>query len=146
MKFIPEFIDILFEDPRDVPIGTTATTSKGFKFTLLKRDESGKELWKDETSGLIWFDKENKNYNHRDAMKEFNSESKRLPTIEEFKEAEKHGFREVLPNINNYWFWSASVNPSFVYSAFVFFGGICGDIVIGVRYDNYINAVLCVGR
>lgn len=39
------------------------------------------------------------------------SKSFGLPTKQEFEQAEKNGVREVVPNIRERWFWSASVHP-----------------------------------
>lgn len=135
-------IDLRKPDLRIVSVGTIVITSKGFEFELIDRDTDDKETWKDLTSGLKWFDKEDKNYTHDQAMELFKSPEKRLPTIEEFEEAEEHGFREVLPNID-YWFWSASLNPNDSEVARDF-NGVNGSTYYYSR--SLFSAVRCVGR
>lgn len=100
-------IDLRTHDLIRVEPGTIVITSKGFEFIRLEGDE---EAWRDLTTGLKWLDREPKIYTYEQAMKKFNSSDKRLPTLEEFKEAENHGFREVLPNMNHEYL-SASLYP-----------------------------------
>jgi hypothetical protein len=98
-------IDLRSPDLRKVVVGTTVITSKGFKFKLVSR-KNGKETWQDLTTKLKWFDKEDKKYTFDDAVKKFGDQ---LPSKIECEVAEVHGFREVLPNIKDNYFWSASV-------------------------------------
>lgn len=105
-------------DLRTVPVRAIVTTSKGFDFELIERT-SWKESWKDLASNLLWYDKDDWNGNHNEAIKKFGAN---LPTKEEFEIAENHGFRGVLPNIN-YWFWSVSVHPDDADLAYFFHGG-----------------------
>ena len=104
---MPKIIDLRVpkHDFRKVKTGTIAITSKGFKFKLVKRTKDGKESWKDLTSGIIWHNKEDSYYTHDEAVTKFGD---KLPTKEEFEVAESHGFREILPNMD-YWYWSASL-------------------------------------
>lgn len=83
------------------------TTSKGFKFEKL-----GENHYKDLTTGLIWFPKEKEKLTHYKAMKKFNKPEKRLSTIEEFINAELHGFRELFNDMKNFCFWSSSLYPN----------------------------------
>lgn len=124
---------------RTVPIGTTVITSKGFKFKLISRKKS-KESWKDVSSKVIWHDMEVGSYNYYRAVEKFGNF---LPTIEEFIEAEKHGFREVLPNMAHC-FWSSSPSPyNSVYAQF--FSGYFGVSYYGYNRYYYVS-VRCVGR
>jgi hypothetical protein len=126
---------------RNVEVGTVVETSKGFEFELMERKFGDKEAWKDLTSGVTWYDVEDGKYNHHDALKRFKDE---LPTKEEFEEAEKHGFREVLQNIKDRWFWSSSVHPDYSDVAFVFVGSSGG---VGIYYRDSLNgSARCVGR
>ena len=126
-------------DLRKVPVGTTVITSKGFKFKLISR-KKGKESWKDLTSKLTWRDREEKTYNHYEATEKFGD---KLPTIEEFRIAEEHGFRDILPNTNGYFFWSASLSPNFSDFAQGFYGNNGGS---GYGYRGNDSSVRCVGR
>ena len=132
-------IDLRTSDLRKVPVGTTVITSKGFKFKLVSR-KKGKESWKDLTSKLTWHDAEDEKYRHYQAQEKFGNG---FPTKEEFEVAESHGFREVVPNMANKWFWSSSVDPYSTYYAFGF-GGDDGDIYYDFRFFNY--SVRCVLR
>lgn len=51
---------------------------------------------------------------------------------EDFETAEAHGFREVLPNMTDKWFWPSAVFPGSSYYAY------------GLYHGNY--AVRCVER
>jgi hypothetical protein len=66
-----------------------------------------------------------------------------LPTIQEFIQAEKNGVREIVPNMANRWFQSASLDSydtGFVHV----FSGNSGNGYSDDRDDNY--SVRCVGR
>jgi hypothetical protein len=123
---------------RNVCIGHIVTTSKGFSFQLVSRKDK-KESWLDLTSKLTWHDREDLTYTHYKAVEKFGDN---LPTIEEFKLAELHGFREILPNMQ-YWFWSASLNPYDSDSAQGFNGY---DGVSGLAGRGFGWSVRCVGR
>ena len=120
---MPQTIDLRVpkHDLRKVKTGTLVITSKGFKFKLVKRTKDGKESWKDLTSGIIWYDKEDSNYTYEEAITKFGES---LPTKEDFETAETHGFREILPNMD-YWYWSASLYSYDRNSSWIF-NGISG--------------------
>lgn len=124
-------------DLETCPIGEQVKTRKGTIWTHV-----GLHSWKDESSGLTWFPENPGRYNHKETM-DLENDKQRLPTKEEFEEAEKHGIREVL-NMFNKWYWSASVHPSYSYYAYDFSGGD-GDIGYDSRDDSYVS-VRCVGR
>lgn len=128
-------VDLRQPNLRKVPIGTIVITTKGFEFQKCRLDS-----WKDLTSGLLWHDTKPGKYTHHEAVEKFGG---KLPTIQEFEVAEKHGFREVLPNIQGYWFWSSSLYSYNTDVAMVFsgFSGVSGD---GFRDFN--GSVRCVGR
>jgi hypothetical protein len=132
-------IDLRSPDLRKVMVGTTVITSKGFKFKLVSR-KNGKETWQDLTTKLKWFDKEDKKYTFDDAVKKFGDQ---MPSKIDCEVAEVHGFREVLPNIKDNYFWSASVysvNREYAWS----FNGSYGSVYYGNR--SYGLVVRCVGR
>ena len=125
-------------DLRKARVGTVVITSKGFKFKLMSR-KTKKECWLDCTSKAIWHDREDKTYTHYEAVRKFGDA---LPTIEEFKEAETHGFREVLPNMEH-WFWSSSLNPNGTGFAQDFYGNGGSS---NYYSRDYYKSVRCVGR
>ena len=129
-------IDLRKTDLRKVPVGTVVVTSKGFKFKLISR-KSGREGWRDLSSKLVWFSKEDGSYNFDEAISKFGD---KLPTKEEFEEAENHGFREVLEYPHDY-FWSASVYSNNRNYAWIFGGGL---VAVTSRSSPF--AVRCVGR
>ena len=107
---MPQTIDLRLPqyNLREVKTGTLVITSQGFKFKLVKRTKDGKESWKDLTSGIIWHNKEDSYYTYEEAITKFGES---LPTKEDFETAETHGFREILPNMD-YWYWSTSLDSA----------------------------------
>lgn len=79
--------------------------------------------WIDELSGLEWEKEFKTNISQYDAEQWAKEKGKRLPTQEEFMEAEKHGIRE-LQNMDweGYWFWSSTAYPGNSDYAYVFYG------------------------
>jgi hypothetical protein len=140
---------------REVPAGTQCKTSKGVEFQLVNRDTTGAsplETWKDLSSGLTWYDNlpngfdgiTSAGYNQYEAFTICTLDLQRsLPTIDDFNTAETHGFREVLPNMANNYFWSSSLYPgdSDVAQVFAGYDGFSGYDVRGFNYS-----VRCVGR
>ena len=128
-------IDLRKPDLKAVEIGTVVITTKSFEF---ERVEKG---WMDLETKLTWFYPEPGRLNQHKAMEKYNSPSKRLPTKEEFEDAEKHGFREVL-EIDSGLFWSSSGYPNNSDYGFVF-NGYYGDIDYYYR-SNINDAAVCV--
>jgi hypothetical protein len=156
--------------------GANKTTKSGAKWNLVARSRDPKtgkyyEVWKDAQSGLLWGDRLDSKYSHYSAvaldstgkvLSEYACKSNEgtravagigekkfgLPTINEYAQAEKNGVREVLPNMKDYWFWSASLDPNNTDSA-QFFVGFNGDSGSGYRdggsRGNHVS-VRCVGR
>ena len=120
----------------------TVKTSDGFEWSEIKPG-----YWKDEITGLIWGPKLEGKFNFKDAQKkalELNELDLKwsVPTKKEWMTAEIHDFREVLPDIKD-WFWSSSPHPFYSGNAY-FFLGDDGDVVSGVRYGTV--SVRLVGR
>jgi hypothetical protein len=132
-------IDLRPPNLADVEVNTKVITSKGYSFTLTKKDNAGNQYWHDNTSGLIWGPVEQGKFSHHEATAKFGN---MLPTKEEFEEAEKHGFREVIPRIKDFWLWSSSVYPYYTDGACVFVGSY-GGIVNYYRSYAY-GAAVCV--
>jgi hypothetical protein len=152
---------------------SSVKSSTGVTWNLVsrKRDpKSGKfmEVWKDAKSGLLWGDAQDKRYTHYNAIAldskgkvvsetacksdegkaanaQIGEKAFGLPSKAEFEAAEKNGVREVVPNMRDRWFWSASVHPGSSGYAFVFYGN---DGYVGHGYRDYVShfSVRCVGR
>lgn len=130
------------------------SSSKG-GFVLVARTESGKEVYKELKTGLLWSDSLPYSMSYYDAQGACNSGLEefaeisgvtwRLPSIYEYKKADEDGIRKALPNMNS-WFWSSSVYRYYSdnsYGAWLFNGhsGSTGDVG---RDSNY--SVRCVAR
>ena len=146
-------------------------TSTGVTWNLVsrKRDpNSGRfmEVWKDSKSGLLWGDAQDKRYTHYNAVALSNGKVIResacksdegkaanaqisekafgIPKKSEFEMAEKNGIREVVPNMRDELFWSASIHPIISDLAFIFVGNrSTGGHEIR---HGYHHSVRCVGR
>jgi hypothetical protein len=127
--------DLRKPDLNKLAVGDGIITSKGCLWEMIKID-----CFKDTKSDLTWLPEEPGTFTHYKA-EELQNESKRLPTKEEFEQAEKHGIREIFDMKGKY-FWSASVFPSYELYAFGFFGG-SGVIFVDFRYGSY-GSVRCV--
>ncbi len=125
---------------RSVVVGFKCRTSKGAIYERVARANFG-ESWKD-SDGLIWSDYIG-SHSQYDAVSLCQRLSGTLPARADFERGEANGFREVLPNMKDRWFWSSSVRPN--YSAYAYdFNGDIGYIAYYNRDSNY--AVRCAGR
>ena len=132
---------------RIAPLGMKCKTSKGGHdgkgaiFERVSRDNFG-EAWKG-PDGVIWSDRTGSDtqFNAVYACENLGGE---LPSRANFERGEANGFREVLPNMKDHWFWSSSVNPSDPYYG-NYFSGNYGDIGDTSR-NNGKFSVRCVGR
>lgn len=129
-------------------------TSEKDGFVLVTRSKEFKEVHKEIKTGLLWGDRLPSTMNHNDAEKACKTNLKevanlsgltwRLPSIEEYEEAEKNGIRKALPNMNYFFFWSSTMDSSYS-SLVLLFNGTAGTIGHGIYYSrNY--AVRCVAR
>lgn len=100
-------------------VGYKCKTEKNYIFEKVRLQNS-KVAWQSkgldgQQSGLIWSDHfglaEN-DRDHSDAAKLCAKNRGVLPSIQQFKQGEKEGFREVLQNMHNRWFWSSTVSAS----------------------------------
>jgi len=129
-----------------VPSAVQQEPERKGHFVLVQRNEDKSEIWKDEKSGLIWGDKLPKSISQHKAgtackkLAKIDGKSWRLPTKEEFEEAEVHGIRSALPNMS-YEFWSSSLDAS--YSRYAWsLNGRSGTVN---RWDrNGLSSVRCV--
>jgi len=151
--------------------GAIKKTVAGATWNLVSRSRDPKtgkfyEVWKDAKRDLLWGDRLDNKYTHYNAValdsngkviSESACKSEEgqkasagigekkfgLPTIEEFQDAEKNGVREVLPNMKDYFFWSASLDPDGTDYARGFYGS-GGDSDVDDRDYDY--SVRCIGR
>lgn len=127
-------------------------TSEKEGFVLVTRSKDFKEVHKEVSTGLLWSDRLPSTMSHYDVEKACKADLKevvgisgvswRLPSIDEYKEADKNGIRKALPNMN-YWFWSSSVhrrNSNFAW----LFDGDDGNFYVNNR--NFSDSVRCVAR
>jgi hypothetical protein len=108
------------------------------QFFLVTRSINGIEVYRDVASGLIWSDRMAKNYRfHSPALSicsNLNSRPNhsgvipflgipdltwRLPSADDFLQAEKNNIRQELPDMNHY-FWTSTIYPTNPYYAYVF--------------------------
>jgi len=120
---------------------TLVHSVSGHRWKFIEYYDGDKEKWMDVQTGLVWCDVEDDTMTHYKAIELFNTDDKRLPTKEEWEEAEKHEIRFVLPNFNNKWFWSSSVHPDYSYYAYIF-DGRGGDFVFD-RFNGWVS-VRCI--
>ena len=163
-------------DPTAIfPCGLTGTVDDRIKdcsyqesstnggFVLVTRTKEFKEVQKDTKSGLLWGDRLPTTMSYDDAMKACKanlaevggvvSGTWRLPTIEEYKDANINGIRTALPNMYDWW-WSSSVGRDSwdEWDDFAWvFGGDDGDVSqdyyrVGSSYSRNDYAVRCVAR
>jgi hypothetical protein len=121
-------------------------------FILVTRTKDFKEVHKEIKTGLLWGDRLPLSMTHYNAEKACKADlgevggisemTWRLPSKEEYEEAEKNGIRKALPNMN-YWFWSSSVRRNDSDVAWQFLGDF------GYTYNLYRSSedsVRCVAR
>jgi hypothetical protein len=99
------------------------------------------EGYRDMTTNILWYyHTDLTEYTYDEAVAKYGD---RLPTKEEFEEAENHGIREVMTDFKGKFFWSASLVSSNRNFACYFFSDL-GDVYVNVR--NFAGGVRCVGR
>ena len=107
-----------------------------------KNKVSKSNIWADST-GLIWYPAIEGTYNFDQANLKAKELGLRLPTIEEFRQAEKEGIRKKFSDFQDKYFWSSSVSSDYRDFAWFFYGSV------GYTYDyyrSYVVSVRCVGR
>lgn len=126
------------------------TTSKGFKWEQVSKDS-----YKDLETGLTWSEDLPKQLTFYEAQQVSTKLFQILyldnildldptlnwsvPTIEDFKTAEKHGIRKVL-RMNDEFYWSSTPDDDYAW----YFGGSDGEV--GVYYRDSHSMVRCIGR
>lgn len=142
-------------DLRSAAAGTECVTAQNARFKLLQR-KNGKEIWKDLKSGLVWGDE----MTERASRKKANAEcakkvegenvagrihASRLPTLDDYAQAESHGFREVLPGMKNQVYWIDSQVPGAANVGHVFNANVGKPFLITYRAINF-EKIRCVGK
>ena len=125
-------------------------TSQKEGFVLVTRSKEFKEVHKEIATGLLWSDRLPSQMNLYSAEYVCNSNLSevagikeltwRLPSIDEYKSAEKIGIRKVLPNMN-YSFWSSTLDhysPSYAWKFMGQDGQLYQDL------GKAFNSVRCV--
>lgn len=143
-------------DLRAAKPGFTCQSAKGGTFSLVHRHENGAEIWKDEGAGVYWGDKLPDRIRRR-AARELCAADREgvtrvgpqpvqtLPTLKDFETAEKHGFREVLPNMKDHYYWIDSSVPGAKNIGHMFNGNVGKPEIVVYRSINFEN-VRCIGR
>ena len=90
---------------QDIPFGTRCTTSKGKVYTQVSHDFKYK-AWKG-PDGLIWTNLLSDSVDYNQAINVCKDFSASLPTKTDFNRAEAAGILEVLPFMNEDYFWGA---------------------------------------
>lgn len=127
-------------DLRTVASGFKCRTSKGAIYERVARVNFG-EAWKG-PDGLIYGDfiGERNQYKAFESCKNLGGE---LPSQADFERGEANGFREVLPNMKDRWFWSSSVYSN-NHASGCSFNGYDGAITYVPGY--YTGSARCVWR
>lgn len=117
-------------------VGDRCATTSGHVYERIAKEGFG-EAWKD-PSGLIWSDRIGTS-NQFSAEEFCERIGGTLPGEAQFRKAERREFREILPRMNFYWYWSATeVDEKTAYG----FRGTTGEIQTEKRNDS--NSVRCV--
>jgi hypothetical protein len=127
-------------------------TSETEGFVLVTRSKDFKEVHKEISTGLLWSDRLASNMNHwraEEACKvslkvaDISGVTWRLPTYDEYENADKKVIRNTLPNMN-YLFWTSSRSVMTSRSAWMF-DGEYGGAVMGDIFSSR-HSVRCVAN
>lgn len=160
-KMIDQILETSYGNPSGA-CGTKGTVEQRIKncrktngnYALVARTEGGNEVYKDLVSGLIWSDPLTITMNYSQAQKicgpnlnevaGIKNTTWRLPSKEEYEEAEKNGIRKALPNMNDWWFWSSTQHHRFSTDAWLFNGLYGNTDYRNMNFDNV--SVRCVAQ
>jgi hypothetical protein len=164
----PITVDQRITDCARRAVSSSRTSRSGARWNLVSRRRDAAtgryyETWRDARTNLLWGDALDSLYRHRNAV-EINGatvreiacastegiragtegQTFRLPSREEFLQAERNGVREIAaPHMANRSFWSSSLGPkNYADHAFGFEGGNGGAVGYFRRSDD--NSVRCV--
>jgi len=142
-------------DLRKLSEGSKCRTSKNTIFKLVKRTANGKEVWEDLSKRTYWSAVLSGHYKYDTALeicRKFSSAEARghleisfdLPSKEEYESAEQSGFREVIANEDELYFWTSTPYEMFN-RAYIFDGSDgAGDFFVEPR--DFYYPVRCVGH
>jgi hypothetical protein len=127
-------------------------TSEKEGFILVTRTNEFEEVHKELSSELLWSARLPSTMNHGAAKKAcsrlkevagITGHKWRLPSKQEYEQAEKNGIRKALPTMN-YWFWSSTVNLNYSEFAWAFSGNHGRGLAAWLNEAG--NSVRCVAR
>jgi hypothetical protein len=121
--------------------GFRCLTTKGVAFERVEKPGFG-EAWKDLSNGTIWSDLLASNASFDRALEIC---SGAFPSVYDFLEAEKHGFREVLPNMKGHKFWTTTSDNTHQQ---IFYGDDASAPLEGVTHGSSATSfdVRCIGN
>ncbi len=126
-------------------------------FVLVSRSMDFKEVYQEVSTGLLWSDMLPTTLSHYQAEKACNSSLKevagitglewKLPSIDDYKQAELSGIRTALPVLSNmgYFFWTTEVHHSNTKFAWLFMADDGDFIALARMYSDY-GLVRCIGH
>mgnify|MGYP001117395898 CR=1 FL=1 len=96
--------------PAKVSQGFQCRTSRGTRFQRITEPAEG---WRDlGRDGKVWFDQVTNEVSQQEAIALCEGiAGQTLPSKEDFRNAERHGFQEVLPDMFQFYYWSSSSVP-----------------------------------
>jgi hypothetical protein len=130
-------------DLRTVDVGFKCRNTKGKIYERVAKANFG-EAWKG-PDGLIWSDIVDHDTLY-DAFGICKKLGGKLPTREDFELGEANGFRKVLPNMKDQWYWSSSPHPVSDDIPYEFNGNGGDDNVISGHTTSQLDAIRCVAR
>lgn len=134
------------------------STSEKEGFVLVTRSKDFKEVHMEVYTGRLWSDRLPSTMTISSAKKAckatlpevagISGVTWRLPSIDEYKEAEKKGIRKALPNMN-YWFWSSSQSKFYTGDVYMYvsvFDTVGDDLIVFKDETNFGGSVRCIAR
>jgi hypothetical protein len=123
-------------------VGFVCKTSKNKTFKLVQKKS---ESWMDLDSGIIWSPALVDRYDRDKAKTACRKIKMELPSRQDFRLGEKHGFREVLPDMRDRFFWTSTAHSKSP-NARLLFNGNFGTL-FWVAYNNVpYESVRCIMR
>lgn len=138
---------------------SSSGTRGGFEWRLVTHVPEGSEVWRDEATGLVWSDTAGDHLEQDQAETRCGGSAPhgedgfipreevrwRLPSHDDYVEADAHGLRELLPNMLGHRFWTATLLQRGFRHYYVFDGTDGDFIFLDYRGDTRGVGVRCVG-
>ncbi len=167
VSFLVLFVNAAFSYAQTAPCGSKGTvkerirdcssqlSSSNNSFVLVSRTKDLKEVYKQNSNSLLWSERLPSAVPYLQAavtchgdlaeVAGLNELKWRLPTLEEYKIADKEGVRWSLKNMN-YWYWSSSGHDE-LYNYVWIYSGYDGYIDFANRNYDYVKfSVRCVAK